>query len=147
MACPWFEPVTPAETAPTAGRPRPPLGRLWDGRCAAASTLTAAPPDMVGEGCNFGYAACSRRPSDSASAVRFVIVGDRDGCVVLRWSLERDCLPVEHGEATYHRVSGRWEGVAQDSTLARQALAYITDYLAAAPGAGDDVVNGARGCS
>jgi hypothetical protein len=94
VACPYFIPERRMEDRTWIRPPRMPLGALYAGRCAASAE--EPPPARQRELCNHGYArgACSCFPPEArADAVRFSFTPEQR----LRYVLERDHAPVEHG--------------------------------------------------
>ena len=131
MACPLFEPTDPHPNEGPADRPRPPLGRLWAGRCRAVEPAVAAPDGVVQSRCNLGYARgeCDLLPREAADAVRFSVVEAHSSYVQIRWLVERDCLPERSGTARYEIAKRRWEGLEDDELLERQAGFYLRAFL------------------
>lgn len=130
MSCPLFDPTEPLDSRGDPERPRPPLGRLWRGRCCAGEEAEPSPHGAL-DLCNFGYARgrCERLPRAAPDAVRFSIVSADSQSVSVRWLVERECLPEGAGTAVLDRGSERWSGIEPDSPLARQAAAYVRAYL------------------
>lgn len=132
MACPLFNPREPDDSTTPPDRPRPPLGRVWRGVCLANGEASEPPADAA-ELCNFGYARgrCARLPDQAADAVRFSVVETKPESVSILWLVERDCLPQSAGAACFRRAGGDWSGLDPDSTLGRQATAYVRSCLEA----------------
>ena len=131
MACPLFEPTEPHPNDGPSDRPRPPLGRLWAGRCCAWDPPREAPEGVLLSGCNLGYARgeCERLPDGAADAVRFSVVGADARFVQIRWLVERDTLPDNAGTARYEIAGRCWQGLDGDALLERQAAFYVRAYL------------------
>ena len=89
------------------------------------------PPDpQVRTCCNMGYAR-GRCPSfqkdvEAADAVRFGIVARDGGRAVIRYVIERDHLPFSDGMIELIESA---EATAAESTLERQARAFLASYL------------------
>jgi hypothetical protein len=107
-----------------------PLGDLYSGECRAGD------PHPLGEAelrkwCNFGYARgeCPRFPANAATdAVRFSIAHADAAAVTVRYCLERDHRPVEHG--TLILTPGISDAPHADPIVSRLAEAYVSSYLA-----------------
>jgi hypothetical protein len=87
---------------------------------------------IVLECCNLGYARgkCARFPDSAApDAVRFAISGDDNGIVRLRFVVERDHLPLQHGGLEYSVENGSFAGGGLGELLRRQAEAYLESYF------------------
>ncbi len=129
MACPYFQPGEPYPAGEANGRPRPPLGRFYDGSCLSGRAETSLPLER----CNLGYArglACFSADC-GADASRFSI-GDDDGdTVTVKWSIERDHRPLSWGEANWSRGDGRFQEPFDDPVFSGQMAAYVTSYLTA----------------
>jgi len=83
--------------------------------------------------CNLGYArgACARFPDRNApDAVRFSIARDTGGTIYLRYAIERDHHPFTQGELECRRGTDLVFCAEPLPTLAAQARAYVTSYLA-----------------
>ncbi|MFN0171813.1 MAG: hypothetical protein ACKV22_35825 [Bryobacteraceae bacterium] len=124
MACPYFEPRhrLEDETSPIP----PPLGDYYGGRCVAGDPFEPG-PETVRDLCNYGYVRgrCARFPGgDAADAVRFTIGSDDETVVVIRYAIERDHYPLDHGELSFRHAAQ-----PRDSVLLRQAQAYLESYL------------------
>jgi hypothetical protein len=127
MSCPFFYAREPLSSAREL-RPVP-LGDLYAGECRAAKHL---PSDReLRTWCNFGYARgdCPHFPRDAAAdAVRFSIAHADGATVTVRYCLERDHRPVEHG--TLILTAGRCDPPHADPIVSRLAEAYLSAYLA-----------------
>ncbi len=122
MACPYFRP----ERRLGAPRTIVPLGDLWAGACLAEDAAVEPGDESL---CNLGYARgrCARFPEDGgADAVRFSLAGDRAGVLSLRFSVERDHLPLAHGTLVF---SGGKVTPEPAPLLRSQAEAYVESYL------------------
>lgn len=109
---------------------RPPLGALYSGLCHAAGEPAPAPPELLTDCCNMGYARgrCPRLEASAAAAVgaadamRYQIARWDGGSIEVSWLQERGCLPVAHGSATFDRASRKWSGEGSRPTLLRIQL-------------------------
>jgi hypothetical protein len=126
VACPFFVPVRQIGPGRWDPAPRLPLGDAWAGECWSASAAFTPSESDQREMCNTGYArgSCSRFPeSAAADAVRFSIAraaeteGGEAGLPLVRYVLEKDHFPVEHGE-----IGPSTEG---REILNRQARAFL----------------------
>jgi hypothetical protein len=129
MACPYFLANEPESVGEANGRPRPPLGRFYDGRCLSGGAQTPLPLER----CNLGYArglACF--PADSgADASRFSVGQDDGNTITVRWCIERDHRPLSWGEANWSRAGGWFREPFEDPAFSSQIAAYVASYLAA----------------
>jgi hypothetical protein len=131
MPCPLFhasEPLTSAwELRPV------PLGRLYRGECGAGDVVYSPTDTELRAWCNFGYARgeCSRfPPSATADAIRFSIACADSDAITVRFCLERDHRPVQHGSLIYHSAQSAFDPPHPDSAVNRLAEAYVESYLA-----------------
>jgi hypothetical protein len=78
-------------------------------------------------GCNLGYAkTCCRLPAERhADAVRFALGEEHDGILRVRFSCEREYLPVSHGELLYDAASASWLQLHDDTRVQRMAECYV----------------------
>jgi hypothetical protein len=128
MSCPFFYAREPLSSVPEI-RPVP-LGRLHRGECRAGNPLLPSETELRAW-CNFGYARgeCPRFPADAAiDAVRFSIAHADTAAVTVRYCLERDHRPVQHG--TLIVTVGRCNPPHADPIVSRLAEAYVSSYLA-----------------
>jgi hypothetical protein len=109
-----------------------PLGDPYTGVCTAvdaAAVAKALPGGRVHTCCNTGYArgACPSFPGgDAPDAVRFGIVRREAGMATIRYVIERDHHPFDDGTLELREAV---EDRAADSTLQRQARAFLSSYL------------------
>jgi hypothetical protein len=101
------------------------LGDPYSGDCTADGER--APGARVRTCCNAGYArgACPRFPGGNApDSVRFGIVRREAGVATVRYVIERDHHPFDHGTLELR------ESTTTDTTLLeRQARAFLASYL------------------
>ena len=129
MACPYFLPDEPHPAGEVNGRPRPPLGRFYDGTCVAGAGGAHLPLER----CNLGYArglACFSADS-GADACRFSIGKDDGETITVQWCVERDHRPVRWGELDWSRDGVGFREPFDDPVLSSQMAAYVASYLAA----------------
>jgi hypothetical protein len=127
MACPYFYPLRRKDS----GRAMLPLGDGWEGECRAGAPAAPDPAQASGP-CSFGYARgrCARFPdAPGADAVRFSVGSHRDGLVRIRYALERDHLPFEHGTLDFSLAASAFLEPHPRETVARQARAYLESYF------------------
>ena len=80
--------------------------------------------------CNEGYGRhiCRAFPVDGAvDAILITAALDRAGSIVVRFSTEREYLPVAIGEHEYFFDSGQWQPPVTDENLAAQMDAYVEE--------------------
>jgi hypothetical protein len=80
--------------------------------------------------CNTGYGrhGCEQFPTSSAAdAIRFHVVQDQGALIQIQYVFEKACWPAERGTLDYD--TGRGFSSSTDTTLSRQAEAYIESYL------------------
>jgi hypothetical protein len=134
MSCPYFSPVrrSNASGGPCGGAMLP-LGDQWVGVCQSPEFAPEEPDGAVLRGlCNSGYArrGCSRFPAgDGPDAVRFAIWRDDGASIWVRFAIERDHHPFEHGTLEYARGSASFQAPPASGLLERQARAYIESYV------------------
>jgi hypothetical protein len=107
------------------------LGRLHRGECRAGAAHIPDETELRAW-CNFGYARgdCPCFPADApADAVRFSIAQADDAVITVRYCLERDHRPVQHGTLTF-RGTARCDPPHDDPVISRLAEAYLASYLA-----------------
>jgi hypothetical protein len=98
MACPFFNPAEPFPWHAWPNPPRMPLGDPYAGVCTASQAQV--PDGRLRTCCNTGYArgTCPSFPGgDAPDAVRFGIVQRQDGVATIRYVVERDHHPFDHG--------------------------------------------------
>jgi hypothetical protein len=146
MSCPFFYASEPLSSVREL-RPVP-LGRLYKGECRARGLHPSAylPSETALRAwCNFGYARgdCPHFPvAAEADAVRFSIAHADIAVITVRYCLERDHRPVDHGTLTFHCAAGgsggglRLDGAGafdpphSNAMVSRLAEAYVASYLA-----------------
>ena len=117
------------------GRATLPLGEYWAGACRAGQGGFSPDDAALRQCCNLGYArrTCSRFPAgDGPDAVRFTISSHEGDTIRIYYVMERDHHPFAHGALEGAIESGQWTAPvtdATDSTLQRQAQAYVESYL------------------
>ncbi len=119
MACPYFEPVRPADDD-VWPPPRQPLGATYHGLCHAS----AEPAEVQDACCNTGYARyeCGRFPG-GPDALRFAVRSEENGELRVVFVYERDYAPERHGEV-------RHPGEGMDSPAATAQLkVFAFNYL------------------
>ncbi len=127
VACPFFMP----EERFASDWPFPlrlPLGTGWAGTCTALGHEGVRPSEEeLKSACNLGYArTCPRLPPQRhADAVRFALGEGRDGILRVRFSCEREYLPVDHGELLYDTMNGSWVRSHDDPRVQRMAECYV----------------------
>ena len=133
MACPYFYPASTLSRGFWGQRARLPLGDLYAGICRANPDVVFEPEeDLLRECCNLGYAReqCARFPRGAGpDAVRFAVSAAQDGVVRIRYALERDHRPDQHGELVYDQHRQALEAPPENPVLARQAEAYAASFL------------------
>jgi len=88
--------------------------------------------DCIRDFCNLGYAqGCPRLPRERDwDAVRFCIARASSEEITLRYSCERDHVPVEHGAVTFDWESETWRDTILDARVQRLATSYVMAYRA-----------------
>jgi hypothetical protein len=127
MSCPFFYASEPLSLLREL-RPVP-LGDLYGGECRAADHLPS--DNELRSWCNFGYArgACPHFPADAAAdAIRFSVANSDATAITVRYCLERDHRPLEHG--TLILTAGRCDPPHADPIVCRLTEAYVSSYLA-----------------
>ena len=82
--------------------------------------------------CKEGYGrnVCAAFPADSLiDAVLITAARETAGMVVVRFSAERDYLPVAIGEHEYNVASGKWNPPVTDGNLEARMNAYVGELL------------------
>ncbi len=135
MACPFFRPTSVLEPGVRGESLRPPLGELYRGGCAASDDESFEPPeDQLRDCCNMGYAEgrCRRLPPErDADALRFTIASADEAQLEIRWSTERNHLPVSAGVLQWNRRGAQWRQPPLRSDVGALAAAYRNAYLRA----------------
>jgi hypothetical protein len=104
-----------------------PLGDPHAGLCAAKDG--EVPDGRLRTCCNTGYArgTCPSFPGgDAPDAVRFGILQRKDGVATVRYVIERDHHPFDHGTL---ELSETARGPGDRSVVERQARAFLDSYL------------------
>jgi hypothetical protein len=106
---------------------RLPLGAGWSGTCTAPGHEGTPSEEELKSGCNLGHAKkCRRLPAQRhADAVRFALGEERDGILRVLFCLEREYLPVGHGELLYDSANASWLQRHEDTRVQRMAECYI----------------------
>ena len=121
------------DQGPWENPPRLPLGDPYYGNCVALpADLFAAPEAVQRALCNCGYVrgSCVRFPGDAvADAVRFSVQAGAKGRVRMIYVLEKDHVPVEHGEMEYDASSKELTGRHASVPVEAQARAFAESYL------------------
>ncbi len=103
-----------------------PLGDPYAGSCAASEG--DVPDGRLRTCCNTGYArgVCPSFPGgDAPDAVRFGIIQRKGGVVTIRYVVERDHHPYDHGTLELPEEAPATNG----KLVERQAHAYLGSYL------------------
>ncbi len=133
MACPYFEPREPLDPKTWTKPPRVPLGDPHDGVCRAIPETEWRPDGAtVRDCCNLGYARnrCPRFPGGAGSdAFRFAVTADTNGVLTIFFVSERDHRTLEHGSMLFSTAAGGFLDEPPSPILARQAEAYVANYL------------------
>lgn len=132
MACPYFEPAGRLSDERWIRPPRMPLGAACAGVCRAPSAEEYRPDAAtLYENCNLGYARgrCQHFPESSpADAIRFAASTVSEGLIRIRYIVEKDHAPVDHGIFEYS--AGQLSGPESPVVLRSQARAFLESYLA-----------------
>jgi hypothetical protein len=138
MCCPYFEPLELRSGGFTGGRDSGscavlPLGGAWTGMCRADSASPCEALDAArGALCNMGYArgACPRFPERAGGpdAVRFCIARDDTRGIQIRYVVESDHHPHQHGQLEYPHEAAALASTLPGDLLQRQAEAYLESY-------------------
>jgi hypothetical protein len=130
MPCPYFYPVGQLAW-PSA--PKLPLGDAYAGLCHADPAIPVDPdPAALKDCCNLGYARgkCARFPLNGGpDAVRFTVVADADGTILIYWVREKNHRPFDHGPLAYSCAAEVFAAADLDAALRQQAHAYVASYL------------------
>ena len=133
MACPYFYPLEPFEETAWLKHPRLPLGDPHTGVCRADPMLEWEPDEStLRQCCNAGYPAgtCSRFPrSGGPDALRFSIIREQTGVLLVFYVAERNYRAFEHGEMEYSVEKSKFLAGHANELLMRQAQAYVESYL------------------
>jgi hypothetical protein len=82
------------------------------------------------DGCNLGYATCSRLPQQRAwDAVRFAVSGEQESRISLSYVCERNHLPCEHGRLEYVVDSDQWLGKHNDPRIQKMVECFVASWL------------------
>ena len=131
MACPFFMPTQRSQDGVWLHPARLPLGAGWDGHCTAPG-YEGTPPatQQLHDGCNLGYAVCSRLPQQRAwDAVRFVVSREHESRICLSYVCEKDHLPGEDGRLEYLIGDGQWVKPHDDPRIQRMAECFVESWL------------------
>lgn len=131
MACPFFYPAEKSVTIGWAFPSRLPLGAGHCGTCRAGAEESRPTDDELRNFCNLGYSAgCPKLPvSRRADCLRFVVMRDAEGRIVLDYIYEREHVPVERGQLEYDCAAQGWPVRLSDDCAQRQAECYLAVYL------------------
>ena len=131
MACPFFMPTRQACEAVWIHPSRLPLGCGWEGHCTAPGYEGTIPEaQQLQDGCNLGYATCSRLPQQrSWDAVRFAVSGEQESRISLSYVCEKNYLPHEHGRLEYAVNSNRWLSTHNDPRIQKMAECFMASWL------------------
>jgi hypothetical protein len=108
---------------------RLPLGSGWEGHCTAPGHEGAVPDvAQLQDGCNLGYATCSRLPQQRPwDAVRFAVSGEQDSRITLSYVCEKSHLPCDHGKLEYG--SDHWLTSHSDPRIQKMAECFLASWL------------------
>lgn len=131
MACPFFVPTEKLESGAWFHPSRLPLGAGWSGHCYAPGHEGATPTETeLVEGCNMGYARCSRLPAERpCDAVRFSVSRDRGSFIALWFVCEQAHHPAAHGALEYSVTASQWTIAHPDWRIQKLAECYLQSYL------------------
>ena len=131
MACPFFYPAEKSVTVGWAFPARLPLGAGFCGTCRAGNEESHPTDDELRDFCNLGYSAdCPRLPSvRRADCLRFVVMRESEGIIILDYIYERDHAPVERGQLQYDCLQESWPLPLSDECAQRQAECFLAVYL------------------
>ena len=113
-----------------------PLGDPYVGACTAGQAQV--PDGRLRTCCNTGYArgACPSFPGgDAPDALRFGIVQWKDGVATIRYVVERDHHPFDHGTLQLQECEPLGDG--KGAIVKRQARAFLHSYLRRRPEGAD----------
>lgn len=108
-----------------------PLGEIYRGVCRASSIPHVPSDSELRELCNFGYARgrCGCFPATGPyDSVRFAVIHDDGVALSVRYSMERDHLPGEHGVLAFQVAEACFDPRHPDDTVNRLAEAYVEAY-------------------
>jgi hypothetical protein len=128
MACPFFNPQEPFSWQAWPNPPRLPLGDPYAGVCAASEA--DVPEGRLRSCCNTGYArgACPHFPGgDAPDAIRFGILERNGGLATIRYVVERDHHPFDHGTLQLRENEPPEPG--NEKLVERQAKAFLHSYV------------------
>lgn len=131
MACPFFQPAETWHDSEWLAPPRLPLGEAFRGVCRVRGELYEPGRETLRLYCNRGYArnGCGQFPADAtADALRFSLVSDRDGVLIVQYIFERDYSPVDHGRIEFVERSAEWSSPLEDPIAWVQAKAFVESY-------------------
>jgi hypothetical protein len=107
-----------------------PLGDPHTGGCTAGAV--DLPAERVRTCCNTGYArgVCPNFPGgDAPDVVRFGIMERTAGSAVIRFVVERDHHPFDHGTLALAETAAADASPADAPLIERQARAFLSSYL------------------
>lgn len=129
MACPFFMPTERVDGGPWPHPARLPLGAGWKGKCLASADYEPSDVELR-DSCNLGYSRCSQLPPERVTdAVRFAVASNKDGQLTLKYSCERDHLPVDCGTLVFDLHQMKWIAEHGDPSVQRLAACYVDAYL------------------
>ncbi len=131
MACPFFMPTRRSENIVWIHPSRLPLGSGWEGQCTAPGHEGTVPDiQQLQDGCNLGYATCSRLPQQPVwDAVRFAVSGEQESRISLSYVCEKNHLPCEHGRLEYVVSVDRWARSHNDPRIQKMAECFMASWL------------------
>jgi hypothetical protein len=131
LACPFFMPIRQSHDIAWIHPSRLPLGCGWEGHCTAPGYEGTVPDaQQLQDGCNLGYATCSRLPQQRAwDAVRFAVSGEQESRISLSYVCEKNHLPCEHGRLEYVVDSDQWIGKHNDARIQKMVECFVASWL------------------
>jgi hypothetical protein len=131
LACPFFMPTRRSENGLWIHPSRLPLGCGWEGQCSAPGYEGTLPDtQQLQDGCNLGYAKCSRLPQQRLwDAVRFAVSGEQESRISLSYVCEKNHLPCEHGRLEYVVALDRWALSHSDPRIQKMAECFMASWL------------------
>jgi hypothetical protein len=131
LACPFFMPTQKSENGQWIHPSRLPLGCGWEGQCTAPGYEGTVPDaQQLQDGCNLGYATCSRLPQHrSWDAIRFAVSNEQESRISLSYVCEKNHLPCEHGRLEYVVPVDRWVLSHGDPRIQKMAECFVASWL------------------